>query len=61
MARKEEFRDLNTTSYAMTQIEKTYNITSNADLIASTQDVWNALLANDNYPDVVLAYIRYRH
>ncbi len=51
VARKEEFRDLPTTRYAMPQIEKTYNITSNADIIVSTQDVWNALLANDNYPD----------
>ena len=51
VAKKEEFRDLSTTSYAMPQIEKTYNITSNADIIVSTQDVWNALLANDNYPD----------
>jgi len=35
----------------MPQTEKTYRITSNADIIVYTQDVWNALLANDNYPD----------
>ena len=40
-----------TTTYSMLQIEKTFNITSNADIIVSKQDVWNALLANDNNPD----------
>lgn len=51
VARKEEFRDLPTTRYAMPEIEKTYTLTSTADIIVSTQDVWNAMLANENYPD----------
>jgi hypothetical protein len=51
VARKEEFRYLPTTRYAMPEIEKTYTLTSTADIIVSTQDVWNAMLANDNYPD----------
>lgn len=51
VARKEEFRDLPTTRYAMPEIENTFTLTSTADIIISTQDVWDAMLANDNYPD----------
>ena len=51
VTRKVEFRDLPTTRYAMPEIEKTFTLTSTANIITTTKNVWNAMLANDNYPD----------
>ena len=51
VSRREEFRDLPTTRYAMPSNETSFELTSAADIIISTQDVWNAMLDGENYPD----------